>query len=137
MRGDAPLDAVFEVEHLSDGRFRFDGPMFNGAQGDLGPVACLRIDGVRMAVSTNKMQTFERNQFRVAGIEPERMRIVVSKSSVHFRADFEAIADAILIAKSPGPMAADPSDLPWARLDPDIRVRPNGPTFGSLRAAAR
>nr|WP_198172350.1 M81 family metallopeptidase [Burkholderia pseudomallei] len=137
VRGDAPLDAEFEVEHLSDGRFRFDGPMFNGAHGELGPVACLRIDGVRIAVSTNKMQTFERNQFRVAGIEPERTKIVVNKSSVHFRADFEAIADAILVAKSPGPMAADPADLAWARLDPDIRVRPNGPTLRSLRAMAR
>lgn len=137
VRGDAPLDAEFEVEHLSDGRFRFDGPMFNGAHGELGPVACLRIDGVRIAVSTNKMQTFERNQFRVAGIEPERTKIVVNKSSVHFRADFEAIADAILVAKSPGPMAADPADLAWTRLDPDIRVRPNGPTLRSLRAMAR
>ncbi|QPS46344.1 M81 family metallopeptidase [Burkholderia humptydooensis] len=137
VRGDTPLEAEFEVEHLSDGRFRFDGPMFNGARGDLGPVARLRIDGVRIAVSTNKMQTLERNQFRVAGIEPERTKIVVSKSSVHFRADFEAIAGAILIAKSPGPMAADPADLAWARLDPDIRVRPNGPTFGSIRAAMR
>nr|WP_161788717.1 MULTISPECIES: M81 family metallopeptidase [unclassified Burkholderia] len=137
VRGDAPLAADFEVEHLSDGCFRFDGPMFNGARGDLGAVACLRIEGVRIAVSTNKMQTFERNQFRVAGIEPERMRIVVNKSSVHFRADFEAIAEAILVAKAPGPMAADPADLAWARLDPDIRLRPNGQTFGAFRAAMR
>ncbi|MDN7676196.1 M81 family metallopeptidase [Burkholderia oklahomensis] len=135
VRGDAPLAAEFEVEHLSDGRFRFDGPMFNGMDGDLGPVACLRIEGVRIAVSTIKMQTFERNLFRVAGIEPERMKILVNKSSVHFRADFEAIAEAILVAKAPGPMAADPADLAWARLDPDIRIRPKGQTFRAVRAA--
>ena len=45
--GDAPLEGEFEVEHLSDGRFRFDGPMLNGMQGELGPVACLRIEGVQ------------------------------------------------------------------------------------------
>jgi microcystin degradation protein MlrC len=131
--GDAPLEAVFEVEHLSDGRFRFDGPMLNGMHGELGPVACLRVEGVRIAVSSVKMQVFDRNLFRVAGIEPERMKILVNKSSVHFRADFEAIAEAILVAKAPGPMAADPADLPWEHLDPDMRVRPMGQPFRSLR----
>jgi microcystin degradation protein MlrC len=134
--GDEPLTCVFEVEHLSDGRFRFDGPMMNGMQGDLGPVACLRIGGVRIVVSTIKMQIFERNFFRVAGIEPERMKILVVKSSVHFRADFQQAAHAILVAKAPGPMAADPADLPWQRLSPQIRVRPTGPAFGELRALA-
>ena len=72
------------------------------------------------------MQMFERNLYRIAGIDPERMKILVNKSSVHFRADFEASAAAILVAKAPGPMAADPSDLPWKRLDPQIRLRPTG-----------
>jgi microcystin degradation protein MlrC len=132
--GDEPLVGIFEVEHLSDGRFRFDGPMMNGMWADLGPVACLRIDGVRIAVSTIKMQMFDRNLYRVAGIEPERMGILVNKSSVHFRADFQAIADAILVAKAPGPMAADPSDLPWQHLDPLIRMRPTGNSLSELRA---
>jgi microcystin degradation protein MlrC len=134
--GDEPLKGTFEVEHLSDGRFRFDGPMLNGMTGELGPVACLRIDGVRIAVSSVKMQIFDRNLYRVAGIEPEQMKILVNKSSVHFRADFQAIAETILVAKAPGPMAADPADLPWQRLDPHIRVRPKGPSFGEIRSAA-
>jgi microcystin degradation protein MlrC len=133
--GDAPLEGEFEIAHLSDGHFRFDGPMLNGMQGELGLVACLRIEGVRIAVSTIKMQVFDRNLFRVAGIEPERMKILVNKSSVHFRADFEPIALAILVAKAPGPMAADPADLAWTRLDPDMRVRPMGPALRSLRDA--
>jgi microcystin degradation protein MlrC len=82
------------------------------------------------------MQVFDRNLFRVAGIEPERMKILVNKSSVHFRADFEAIAEAILVAKAPGPMAADPADLPWVRLDPEMRVRPLGPSFSDFNTVA-
>ncbi|SAL71469.1 hypothetical protein AWB69_08635 [Caballeronia udeis] len=134
--GDEPLTGTFEVEHLSDGRFRFDGPMLNGMTGELGPVACLRIDGVRIAVGSVKMQMFDRNLYRVAGIEPEQMKILVNKSSVHFRADFQAIAETILVAKAPGPMAADPADLPWQRLDPQIRVRPKGPSLDEIRSAA-
>ena len=129
VQGDEPLIGTFEVDYLSDGRVRFDGPMMNGMWTELGPVACLRIDGVRIAVSSIKMQMFERNLYRIAGIDPERMKILVNKSSVHFRADFEASAAAILVAKAPGPMAADPSDLPWKRLDPQIRLRPTGSTL--------
>lgn len=128
--GDSPLVGTFEVEHISDGHFRFDGPMMHGVAGELGPVAGLRIEGVRIAVSSVKAQMFDRNLFRVAGIQPEAMKILVNKSSVHFRADFEPIAKSILVAKAPGPMAADPCDLPWQRLNPEMRLRPSGPSLG-------
>ncbi|WP_028220410.1 M81 family metallopeptidase [Paraburkholderia oxyphila] len=133
---DEPLSGAFVVEHLSDGRVRFDGPMMNGMWTDIGPVACLRIGGVKIAVCSVKMQIFDRNLYRVAGIEPERMKILVNKSSVHYRADFDSIAEAHLVAKSPGPMAADPSDLPWTRIDPELRLRPNGASLGELRGSA-
>jgi microcystin degradation protein MlrC len=127
--GDTPFVGTFEVVALSDGRCRYDGPMMHGLQVELGPVACLAIDGVRIAVSSTKAQMLDRNLYRVAGIEPEAMKILVNKSSVHFRADFEPIAHAVLVAKAPGPMTADPADLPWTRLAQGIRVRPMGEPF--------
>lgn len=127
--GDTPFEGHFEVVALSDGRCRYDGPMMHGMQVELGPVACLRIGGVLLAVSSTKAQMLDRNLYRVAGIEPERMKILVNKSSVHFRADFEPIARAVLVAKAPGPMIADPADLPWKHLKPGIRLKPNGPVF--------
>ncbi|WP_238812938.1 M81 family metallopeptidase [Paraburkholderia sp. SG-MS1] len=127
--GDRPFDGAFEVVALSDGRLRYDGPMMNGMQAELGPVACLRVDDVLIAVSSSKAQMLDRNLYRVAGIQPEDMKILVNKSSVHFRADFEPIAEAILVAKAPGPMTADPADLPWTRLAPGIRMSPGGKAF--------
>jgi microcystin degradation protein MlrC len=55
-------------------------------------MACLRIGGVRIAVSSAKAQLLDRNMYRTVGIAPEAMKILVNKSSVHFRADFAAIA---------------------------------------------
>jgi microcystin degradation protein MlrC len=130
VRGDEPFTGRFEVVALSDGRCRYDGPMMHGMQVELGPVACLRIGGVLVAVSSTKAQMLDRNLYRVAGIEPERMKILVNKSSVHFRADFEPIARAVLVAKAPGPMVADPADLPWKHLKRGMRLKPNGPAFG-------
>ncbi|WP_246770168.1 MlrC C-terminal domain-containing protein, partial [Bordetella pertussis] len=35
--GDAPCEAEFIVEHQSDGKTRYDGPMMHGMAADLGP----------------------------------------------------------------------------------------------------
>ncbi|MCA8304576.1 M81 family metallopeptidase [Burkholderia seminalis] len=127
--GDAPHHARFEVVHLSDGVCRYDGPMMNGMRADVGPVACLRIDGVLIVVSSGKAQMLDRNLYRLGGVEPESMKILVNKSSVHFRADFQDIAEAVLVATAPGPMTADPAELPWTRLTPGIRMKPTGKAF--------
>jgi len=131
--GDAPCEAEFIVEHQSDGKTRYDGPMMHGMAADLGPTVCLRHRGVRVIVSSNKSQTLDRNLIRLGGIDPEDLAILVVKSSVHFRADFEPIAHAVLIAKAPGPMQADPADLPWTRLAPGMRTRPRGRPFVPAR----
>ena len=132
--GDAPLQATFQVEHLSDGHCLYAGPMMTGAHIELGPVAGLRIGGVRIAVSSCKAPMQDRNLFRVAGIQPEAARSLVVKSSVHFRADFAPIAEHILVAKAPGPFTADPTDIPWTRLTPGIRVGPGGRAFAGAAA---
>jgi microcystin degradation protein MlrC len=126
---DPPFEGTFTIEHLSEGNLTVKGPMMRGAKISLGPTACLRIGGVRVVVGSNKVQMLDRELYRVAGVEPEQMKILVNKSSVHFRADFTPIAHSILVAESPGPMIADPINLPWKRLAPGIRIRPNGPAF--------
>ena len=53
--------------------------------------------------------------------------------TVHFRADFEPIAETLLICAAPGAMPADTADLPWTRLRPGIRVKPNGVPFNPAK----
>lgn len=129
IEGDSPLHATFTVKALSDGRCQYGGPMMHGVLVDVGRSACLMIDDIAVVISTDKAQMLDRNLFRMAGVHPEDMAIVVVKSSVHFRADFEPIAAAVLIAKAPGPLLADPVDLPWQNLRPGIRLKPLGPVF--------
>ena len=62
--------------------------------------------------------------YRFLGVEPTKMKLLVNKSSVHFRAAFAPIASHILVAKAPGPMAADPADLPWKNLPAATARRP-------------
>jgi microcystin degradation protein MlrC len=46
---------------------------------------------------------------------------------VHFRADFQPIAETILVVQSPGAHVTDPVELPYKRLRKGIRLRPLGP----------
>jgi microcystin degradation protein MlrC len=127
--GDAPFEHNFVVEKLSDGKFLAPGPYFGGSMMNLGPSACLRAGGVRIVVGSRKAQLADQAMFRFVGIEPSEQSILVNKSSVHFRADFEPIAEKLIICAAPGAMPADTSTLPWTRLRPGIRLKPNGPAF--------
>ncbi|MBL8288867.1 MAG: M81 family metallopeptidase [Rubrivivax sp.] len=121
---DAPVRGRFKVLALADGKVTLKGPMMTGLTVALGPCACLEIEGIRIAVTSGKKQLLDRELLRMVGIHAEQMRLVVVKSSVHFRADFQPNASHVLVAKAAGPMAADPGDLPWRRLAAGTRTRP-------------
>src|SRR3984885_9826470 len=127
--GDSPYEGTFVVEKLSDGKFVAHGPYFGGRDMDMGPSAALRIGGIRVVVSSHKAQLADQSMYRYVGIEPTEQSILVNKSSVHFRADFEPIAERLIICAAPGAMPADTATFPWKRLRPGIRVRPNGMAF--------
>lgn len=129
--GDTPFIGEFVVERLSGGHLTASGPFYGGSRMNLGPSACLRIGGVRIVLASRKAQLADQEMYRFVGIEPTSQAILVNKSSVHFRADFEPIAETILVCAAPGPMPVSPAALPWTRLRPGIRIAPNGPTFSS------
>lgn len=125
--GDAPLTGRFTVERLSDGICHATGPFYGGAILELGPSACLRsteAPGVRVVLTSAKTQMADREMFRFVGIAPEDQAILVVKSSVHFRADFQPIAEALLTAAAPGPMPVSPASFPFTRLRPGVRLAP-------------
>jgi microcystin degradation protein MlrC len=123
-RSDPPLAARCRVLATSDGTVPLFGPMTAGATMTLGASACVEVDGVKVLLTSAKAQMLDLDLYRFLGVEPQRMKLLVNKSSVHFRAAFAPIASHILVAKAPGPMAADPGDLPWRHLSPATATRP-------------
>jgi microcystin degradation protein MlrC len=132
--GHFPYEGEFRVVQLGDGRFTCTGPMFLGFRMELGPMAVLEKDGVRVVLASKKCQAADQEMFRHVGIEPKQQRILALKSSVHFRADFEPIAREVLVVAAPGPAKADPTMFSWSRLRPGLRLKPNGPAFRPLPA---
>lgn len=127
----APLALTATVEALTDGRFTCTGPVAGGNPADLGPTALIRVapavapdrgaPGVRVIVASAKMQALDQALFTHIGVDPAAQRILALKSSVHFRAHFEPIASRVLVVAAPGPVAADPSSLPFRHLRSALR----------------
>jgi microcystin degradation protein MlrC len=118
------LAAHFQVVALGDGRFVGTGPFYRGGRFDLGPMALLRVDDVYVAVASRKQQAADQAMFRHLGADPADFAVLALKSSVHFRADFGAIASRIVVVDAPGPNVADPAKLPFTRLRPGMRTHP-------------
>lgn len=125
----APLQVEATVETLSNGRFRFTGPMFGGSDADLGPVARLRINGtgVTVVVGSQRAQNADQEMFRCVGIEPADHAIVVVKSAMHFMADYMRVADHILFADITGANPCNLAAIPYTQLPSGLRLGPNGP----------
>ena len=124
---DPPVHGEFTVEQISDGMCTYKGPMMTGVTAHLGKSCAVSIEGIRVAVVSGKAQLLDRELLRMVGINAEEMKIIVVKSSNHFRADFmplvtDPVHD-VIVAKAAGPMAADAGDLPWKKLSPSISPR--------------
>jgi microcystin degradation protein MlrC len=118
--GAAPLVGRYIVEALGNGQFTGTGPFYLGCRMDLGPMARLRMDGIQILVSSRKQQAADQAMFRHLSVDLARQRILVLKSSVHFRADFAGLAREILIVAASGVNVADLTQLRFQKLRPGV-----------------
>lgn len=129
-----PFEGCFRIEALSSGKFPFTGVMWGGSTADLGPMVVLRVldtpADVRIVVGSTRCQCLDQAIFTHIGIDPSEQRIVAVKSSVHFRADFEPIADKILVVEAPGAHPCRLDKIQYHNLRPGVRLGPAGRIHG-------
>ena len=121
-----PITVEGYVRLLSDGTYRNRGPMSTGLEVSFGRTAVLEIDGIDVIVASHRQQPYDPEAFRSHGITPERQRVLVLKSTVHYRAAFEPIAGGIREVSAPGLCSPDLSSFtyehvrrPMYPLDPE------------------
>ena len=127
--GETPVEAHWRVMRVASGDFVGTGPMFGGAKFHIGPMALVTDEdsGVSVVLAAARIQAIDQEQFRHVGVEPAEVPILALKSTVHFRADFQPIAETVLCVLSPGAHVSDPVELPYERLRAGTRLRPLGP----------
>ena len=101
-RHGAPVPVTGRVRTLSDGRFVHKGPMMRGLEGRLGATAVLDVNDVKIILISLRWQTLDPEMIRFVGIDPCAEKILVVKSTIHYRAAFEPIAHEIVEVDAPG-----------------------------------
>lgn len=115
-RGGPPLNLTAKVLAVGDGVFPNLGPMGRGAITRLGRTATLAVDGITIVVCERSVQTADPGVFSVAGVDIATARLVVVKSSVHFRAGFDNLAQAMLDVEAGGMSSSDLTSFPYRSL---------------------
>lgn len=127
--GPGALHAQFRVRGLGNGQFVCTGPVSLGARMNLGPMALVEVvdpagADVQVVVSSVRSQPLDQAMLRHVGVEPISRRILVLKSSVHFRADFDPIACRTLLVEWPGCNPMDPRRCRYENLRAGVRLAP-------------
>jgi microcystin degradation protein MlrC len=127
-----PVRMTAVVRGVSDGAFTYDGPMYAGLTGAMGPSCWLEQDGVHVVLVTAHEQPLGPAFARTLGIDCRAMKYIGVKSAVHFRASFEAFAGSIFNVDARAIHTHDFGRLPFRK-----RPRPMYPVDGDALAGDR
>lgn len=98
-----PLTVTGQVLTLTDGRFRYQGGIYDGVAGNMGPSAVLAIDALQVLITTYGTYDWRDEQYRAVGLDPATAKFVVAKNPMNYRLAYGASAKAIFVLDTPGP----------------------------------
>ncbi len=107
-----PLDLVATVKAL---RSNHDQQGLGPSRAQLGDAAWIEAGGIDVVLSSVRTQVFAPDAFTGLGIPLEGRRVVVVKSSRHFEAGFNPIADRLITVATPGAIQMDFAAIPYRR----------------------
>ena len=121
-----PITVTGTVEALTDGNFVYEGGIWEGVIGEMGPTAVLRSGGLRIVIATHPTYEWTGEQYRSVGVDIQSPKFAVVKNPMNYRMVYPD-APAVIVIDSPGPTPASVRSLPFERmqrpffpLDPDI-----------------
>jgi microcystin degradation protein MlrC len=113
-----PLDVDVTVAAVTDDLYQ----RYAGVGSSLGPAARVTAGGLDIILASRRNQVRSPDVFRGLGLDPLAVKLLVVKSTNHFRAEFEKIAAEILYVAPPDVFSSVPfTRIPRPKwpLDPD------------------
>ena len=101
------------VKSLSDGYFRNRDEMSKGLLTRLGKTAVIVVKGIEIIVTSIRTQPFDLEVFRSQGIMPQDRKILVTKSTAHYRNSYAKVAFRMLDVETAGLAPQRISDLQY------------------------
>lgn len=98
-----PLTVTGQVLTLTDGGFRYQGGIYDGVAGNMGPSAVVGIDAIQVLITTYGTYDWRDEQYRAVGLDPATAKFVVAKNPMNYRLAYGPLAKAIFVLDTPGP----------------------------------
>jgi microcystin degradation protein MlrC len=102
-----PRTVTGRVKLICDGVYRNLGPMARGEINHMGPTVVLDTGGVQIVVISDHVEPHDLAAFTAVGIAPERLRYLMLKSRVHWRAGLRGLAHAVVECAGTGVCTSD------------------------------
>jgi|AP95_1055475.scaffolds.fasta_scaffold02740_6 microcystin degradation protein MlrC len=112
-----PVQVSGRIERLSAGRFRYQGGIWDGVEGEMGPSAVLAVGRIRILITTHATYDWADEQFRTVDLDPASARFVVVKNPMNYHNVYDAMAKAVFILDTPGPTPATLRNAPFERME--------------------
>ena len=107
-----PLDLTVTIRRIASDITQHFGP----TPLSIGDAVWVSAGSIDIVLNTVRTQTFHPECMTALGLNPAQKKIVVVKSSNHFRAGFEPIASEILYVGAPGALRPSFEELPFTKL---------------------
>ncbi len=104
------------VKLICDGRYRNRGPMGRGELNDMGLTAVLDVSGIQVVIISNHVEPHDLAAFAAVGIEPERLKYLMLKSRVHWRAGLKRLAGGVVECAGTGVCTSDYDTLAFKHV---------------------
>ena len=111
-----PIRVTGRVVRVSDGRFHYDGGIFAGVEGNMGPTAVLAIGAIEVLITSYATYDWRDEQFRALDLAPRTAKFVVAKNPMNFRLAYGDYAQATFILDTPGPTPPTLRHVPFQKL---------------------
>jgi microcystin degradation protein MlrC len=108
-----PVDAIWKVRALARDMVMTG---LAGTPAKLGDCALVACKGLDVVLASYRCQAFGLDLFTQLGCDPARRKLVVVKSSQHFRAAYAPIAARIIMVDAPGVATKDITTLPFHKI---------------------
>jgi len=102
------------VEALTDGDFVYEGGIWEGVIGEMGPTAVLRSGGLQIVIATHPTYEWTGEQYTSVGVDALTPKFAVAKNPMNYRMVYPDAP--VIVIDSPGPTPASIRSLPFERM---------------------
>ena len=123
------LEVEGVVSKLSDGAFIYEGGIWDGRTGNMGPTAVVAVGAIQIVISSNATYDWMTEQFDVLSLNPADCKFVVVKNPMNYQQAYAGVMKAAFVLDTPGPTPANTNALAytamkssWFPFNPNLRI---------------